>query len=81
MAYRVRFLYKPIHFFQHEEEDLLLCDYASCGSSFEGEECIRVWMPQPMFMPAAFPEGTKCIIAGIPGEDKGDGTNHWEAIE
>lgn len=81
MAYRVRFLYKPIHFFQHEEEELLLCDYASCGSSFEGEECIRVWMPQPMFMPAAFPEGTKCIIAGIPGEDKGDGTNHWEAIE
>ena len=45
MAYRVRFLYKPIHFFQHEEEELLLCDYASCGSSFEGEECIRVWMP------------------------------------
>lgn len=70
VAYKVKFLYKPIHFFDHEEVELLLCDYASCGKGFREDESIRVWMPQPMFLNEAFPYGTKCIVAGTKGEVK-----------
>lgn len=70
MAYEISFLYKPIHFFEHEEIKLLLCDYASCAKGFHEEESIRVWMPQPMVVSRAFPYGTKCIVAGTKGKVK-----------
>lgn len=63
LAYRVKFLNRPIHFFDHETEELLFRDYASCGSSYAENTAIRVWFPDPMFGGDIFPKRSRGIVA------------------
>ncbi len=63
-AFRVKFLRRPIHFFQHETEELLFCDYASCGNDFTEESAIRTWFPVPMYCNEIFPKESENVISG-----------------
>lgn len=63
LAYRVKFLNRPIHFFDHKIEEIVFRDYASCGSSFAENTAIRVWFPDPMFCGDIFPRRSRGIVA------------------
>ena len=66
VAFRVKFLKRPIHFFGHETEELLFCDYASCGKDFTEKSTIRTWFPVPMYCGDIFPKESGDLISGAP---------------
>jgi DUF1680 family protein len=62
MAFEVPFLYRYTHFFDHKKISLVMCDYASAGNLYDENNLFRVWLPQPLFMNAVFPENTWHIL-------------------
>jgi DUF1680 family protein len=58
MAFEVPFKVQPKHYFDHYETTLVMCDYASAGNGWSGENLFRVWLPQPLFLRHAYPAGT-----------------------
>ena len=62
MAFEVPFLYKYTHFFDHQQKNLVMCDYASAGNQYAENNLFRVWIPQPLFMNDIFPENTWRIL-------------------
>jgi uncharacterized protein len=62
MAFEVPFVYKPIHFFYHKKQTLIMCDYASAGNQYSETNLFRVWMPQPLYMNDVFPANTWNIL-------------------
>jgi DUF1680 family protein len=62
MAFEVPFLYRYTHFFDHKQINLVMCDYASAGNLYSSNNLFRVWLPQPLFMNAIFPENTWHIL-------------------
>jgi hypothetical protein len=62
MAFEVPFLYRYTHFFDHKQINLVMCDYASAGNLYSSNNLFRVWLPQPLFMNAIFPENTWRIL-------------------
>ncbi|MFR1519194.1 MAG: beta-L-arabinofuranosidase domain-containing protein [Clostridia bacterium] len=67
LAFRVKFLRRPIHFFHHETEDLLFCDYASCGNDFTEESAIRTWFQAPLYCNEIFPKESGNVVSGSAG--------------
>jgi DUF1680 family protein len=62
MAFKVPFLYRYTHFFDHRVDTLLMCDYASAGNRYSTDNLFRVWLPQPLYMHEIFPEQTWKIL-------------------
>jgi uncharacterized protein len=62
MAFKVPFLYRPTHFFNHRIDTLVMIDYASAGNQYNTKNLFRVWLPQPLFMGDIFPKGTWKIL-------------------
>ncbi len=62
MAFEAPFLYRPTHFFNQQARSLVLYDYASAGNAYSEENLFRVWLPQPLFMNAAFPQGAWRVL-------------------
>lgn len=69
VAFRVKFLRRPIHFFHHETEELLFRDYASCGNDFTEESAIRTWFSVPMYCSEIFPKDSEHVIRGTVEEE------------
>lgn len=63
-AWKITFLERPLHFFDHRKVELVFCDYASCGKNFAEDDSIRVWFPSPLYTRGLFLENTKQVIAG-----------------
>ena len=63
MAFEVPFLFKYIHFFDHKQINLVMCDYASAGNKYSEKNLFRVWLPQQLFMNNIFHENTWQILA------------------
>ena len=49
--------YHRVHIIK-EQHTLRMCDYASAGNTWSGDNLFRVWLPQPMFMESAFVANT-----------------------
>lgn len=64
VEFSVKFLVKPVHFFNHKTVDLTFCDYASCGS-FEEDSEITTWFPVPFCGNRIFPQNSRHIIDGF----------------
>ena len=64
MAFQAPFLYRPVHFYNHRKETLVLCDYASAGNRFGKGNALRVWLPQPMMMNMVFPKNSFHVVGG-----------------
>lgn len=64
MAFRAPFLYRPVHFYNHRRETLVLCDYASAGNRFGKGNALRVWLPQPLMMNMVFPKNSFAVVGG-----------------
>ena len=62
MAFEVPFLYRYTHFFNHTQQSLVMCDYASAGNQYSTDNLFRVWIPQPLYMHHVFPENTWKIL-------------------
>jgi len=62
MAFEVPFLYRYTHFFNHTQQSLVMCDYASAGNRYSTDNLFRVWIPQPLYMHHIFPENTWKIL-------------------
>lgn len=58
MAFETPFDVKPLHYVGHYQTALTMCDYASAGNRWSGENLFRVWLPQPLFLRHMYPEGT-----------------------
>ena len=56
-AFEVPCEYHRVHIIK-ERHALTLCDYASAGNAWSGDNLFRVWMPQPLFMEQAFVANT-----------------------
>ena len=56
-AFEVPCTYHRVHIVK-EQHTLTLCDYASAGNAWSGENLFRVWLPQPLFMEQAFVPNT-----------------------
>jgi DUF1680 family protein len=54
MAFDVPVEVRPSHFFNHHQLKLTLCDFASAGNGWSGQNLYRVWLPQPLFLQQAF---------------------------
>lgn len=52
-ACQVPCTYHKVHIVT-EEHQLILCDYASAGNAWSGDNLFRVWLPQPLFMEHAY---------------------------
>ncbi|MEX1116620.1 MAG: beta-L-arabinofuranosidase domain-containing protein [Akkermansiaceae bacterium] len=68
LSFDVPFKVQPKHYFDHHEITLGMCDYASAGNGWSGENLFRVWLPQPLFLRNAFPEDTWRLTC--PGTDE-----------
>lgn len=64
MAFKAPFLYRPVHFYNHRTETLVLCDYASAGNRFGEGNALRVWLPQPLMMNMVFPKNSFNVVGG-----------------
>lgn len=73
-AWNVQFIKRPIHFFSHEEKQIIFLDYASCGSLTRNIP-LRVWFTLPLYLPDIFPQNTKWVIGGK-GQQFGDEEKH-----
>lgn len=49
----VPFVYHKVHIVS-QPQTLTMCDYASAGNEWSGNNLFRVWLPQPLFMEQAF---------------------------
>ena len=58
MAFDVPFEVRPTHYFGHHKIVLAMCDYASAGNGWSSDNLFRVWLPQPLFLPNAYPAET-----------------------
>jgi hypothetical protein len=58
MAYKVPFISRPTHFFNHTKKVIKFCDYASAGNVFSNDNNYKVWLPQPMSISNFFIENT-----------------------
>jgi len=58
MTFGVPFQVRPTHYFHHHSLILPMCDYASAGNAWSGENLFRVWLPQPLFLRDAYPTAT-----------------------
>ena len=57
----VPFVHHKVHIVK-TPRTVTMCDYASAGNAWSGEDLFRVWLPQPMFMQEAFiPETWKLM--------------------
>ena len=54
----VKFEVKPSHFFDHYTLTIPMIDYSSAGNAWGPENILRVWLPQPLYLPDAFPKAT-----------------------
>lgn len=68
LSFDVPFKVQPKHYFDHHEITLGMCDYASAGNGWSGENLFRVWLPQPLFLRNAFPRDTWRLTC--PGADE-----------
>jgi hypothetical protein len=62
MAFNVPFEVRPTHFFNHRRLDLTMVDFASAGNRWSEENLFRTWLPQPLYLGAAYPKGTWKLI-------------------
>lgn len=58
MAFKVPFLVRPSHFFDHHVKDLVMCNYSSAGDEWSDKDLFRVWIPQPLYMGNLYPKNT-----------------------
>ena len=58
MAFEVPFDVKPRHYVGHYQVSLVMCDYASAGNRWSGDNLFRVWLPQPLFLRHMYPADT-----------------------
>jgi len=65
VAYNVRFIKRPVHFFRHKLEDLVFCDFASSTETMADNQSVRVWFPQPLYMNDLFPKDCYDVISGL----------------
>ena len=54
----VRFEVHPSHFFNHYSLNIPMIDLASAGNAWSPENTFRTWLPQPLYLPDAFPKRT-----------------------
>ena len=45
-------------FFKHHTQLVRMCDYASAGNGWNATNLYRTWLPQPLYMAAAYPADT-----------------------
>ncbi|MCF7818024.1 MAG: glycoside hydrolase family 127 protein [Kiritimatiellales bacterium] len=62
MAFEVPFEVRPSHYFNHYTTSIALCDYASAGNKWCSDNLFRVWLPRPLFLRHAYPDGTWKIM-------------------
>ncbi len=62
MEFKVPFLVRPSHFFNHHEKTLVMCDYSSAGNNWNEKNLYRVWIPQPMYMGYMYPHNIWRIV-------------------
>lgn len=62
MAFEAPFEVRPSHYFRHYTTSIALCDYASAGNGWSGGNLFRVWLPRPLFLRHAYPDGTWRIM-------------------
>jgi DUF1680 family protein len=55
LTFDVPFNVRPYHYVKHYQTNFVMCDYASAGNGWSGENLMRVWLPQPLFVQHAFP--------------------------
>ncbi|MDR1440571.1 MAG: hypothetical protein LBJ10_11440 [Clostridiales bacterium] len=60
----MRFVKRPVHFFQHGAKELVFVDYASCGGGLNAGHPFRVWFGEPMLASEIFSTGVRAIISG-----------------
>jgi hypothetical protein len=58
LTYEVPFEVRPSHYFKHYQTTLPMCDYASAGNGWSGDNLFRTWLPQPLFLRNAYPADT-----------------------
>lgn len=58
LTYEVPFEVRPSHYFKHYQTTLTMCDYASAGNGWSGDNLFRAWLPQPLFLRNAYPADT-----------------------
>ena len=58
LTFDVPFQVKPYHFFKHHTQLVRMCDYASAGNGWSASNLYRTWLPQPLYLTAAYPGDT-----------------------
>jgi len=61
-GYAVRFLHRPVHFFDHKELELTFLDYADCGDMEDAGRAMRVWFPVPLYTADIFPPHSRKTV-------------------
>ena len=51
--------------FNHEEKELIFCDYASAQESLTIDTAYRVWLPQPLYRGGLFPKDSASTIQPV----------------